>query len=196
MNETLIPHVQPRVVVPAHGELVEPRLVPPSTDAERADFVKDLARSAVAMFPNGILHGAQGGPIPRIDYVPTLGSLPTARDFDASVPLKQGDVVRAPRVTTNDERPTKTATPDRWYQVSLWVCGTLDKVPCQVPLTPRELMLAIQRDGLTIEEADGSVEWVDPASLSRIRVDVMPDKPRGHIRRVSLKRITRKEERS
>lgn len=147
-------------------------LIPvPSNDADRAAFVKTLAQSAVSMFPRGLLNGAIGGPLNLRDTRP-LGSRPTLPD--------------APRAAPSAERPVKAAAPDRWYEVALWVCGARETVACSVSLPPRELLAVIQRDGLTIEEAGGSIEWFDPASLSRIKIDVQTGKPPTYLRPVKL----------
>lgn len=137
-----------------------PWLVAPTTDAERSAFVKALARSALDL-------GVQ----------------------DAHASVRSQTRISAPASVAEPTTPTRVSKAERYYRIDVWVCGENAHFCAQSALLPRELRDAFVRDGITLEEADGSLEWFDPASISRLRIDVLMQSPGAtQLRNIVLKK--------
>ncbi len=129
-----------------------PWIVVPSTEPERVAFVKEIARTALSF---GL------------------------RDHDASVP-RDGDLIVTPRVTPSserDEQPRAAKQQHRWTRVEARVGGET-VILCVTPeLTPRQVLKLATTIGLITESAHGDIDWVDPQSIVRLRVQPMTDTP-------------------
>ncbi len=151
---------------PVRGEPVEPRLIPPSTDAERSAFVKQLARAALDL---GVRADTRVGPPPTKLMFPN-------------------GVKGAPASLSEPKTPARVAKAERYYRIDVWFCGETAHFCAQSALLPRELRDHFVRDGITLEEKDGSLEWFDPASISRLRIDVLMQSPgAAQLRNIVLK---------
>ncbi len=149
------------------------RLLPvPSDDAERSAFVKQLARAALDL-------GVQDShAVVVID-----------KRIDAPASVRSHTRIGAPASIAEPATPTRASKAQRYYRIDVWVCGETATFCAQSALLPRELREHFVSDGITLEEADGSLEWFDPASISRLRIDVLMQTPgETQLRNIALKK--------
>lgn len=124
------------------------RCVKPSTDAERSAFVKDIARTALAL---GVKDDC------------TLRERAARRITDGKS--------KTPKAAPATDDDVAAATSGLWYRIEIDLCGDMRVVCVHAAKSPKHTLHHVRLCGLCLLEQDGSCEWFDPASISRVRVD-------------------------
>lgn len=184
--------------------------IPTSTDAERAAFVKDIARTAVAL---GVIDAhpslRQRGALERehrrasaAQYTHADGTRITVVNQPSYRSLAPGEFagrigppptkLMFPNGLKNapDSIGQQTTKAEPWFRVEITESGALHAFNTRTWLTPRELVKHARKHGLLLVDEDGSVEWFDPEATTHMKVLVMTSEP-TNLRAIDLSWRTR-----
>jgi len=174
----------PQISVPSTNVVPLAVIAAPSTDAERTAFVKAMARAGVELGMRGSYSTTTIAEERRPGERAATHERVTLARAEARAVAGSNPVLGVVVERHDDAAPSKH---EPWYQVTVWVCGSAEIVCCRSALTPMQFAERVYIDGLVVELTDGGVDSFDPASISRVRIEVHLSKPPHDLRTVAFK---------